>query len=134
MKFFSRKALVAAATAATVSLSGVSVASAEDTAEDTAVVTNESADSETTTDNNKETDNSESTTDNNKETDNSESENDKEKEEESSSSSSNDSEGSSITDMKPSEIRDWIAVFTAIIGALGTVFAFYQKNFAPNAK
>ncbi|OFK68467.1 MULTISPECIES: hypothetical protein [unclassified Corynebacterium] len=117
MKFFSRKALVAAATAATVSLSGVSVASAEDTA----VVTNESADSE-------------STTDNNKETDNSESENDKEKEEESSSSSSNDSEGSSITDMKPSEIRDWIAVFTAIIGALGTVFAFYQKNFAPNAK
>lgn len=120
MKFFSRKALVAAATAATVSLSGVSVASAEDTAEDTAVVTNESADSETTTDNNKETDNSES-------------ENDKEKEEESS-SSSNDSEGSSITDMKPSEIRDWIAVFTAIIGALGTVFAFYQKNFAPNAK
>lgn len=123
MKFFSRKALVAAATAATVSLSGVSVASAEDTAEDTAVVTNESADSETTTDNDKETDNSESNKDNNKE-----------KEEESSSSSSNDSEGSSITDMKPSEIRDWIAVFTAIIGALGTVFAFYQKNFAPNAK
>lgn len=116
MKFFSRKALVAAATAATVSLSGVSVASAEDTA----VVTNESATSE-------------STTDNDKETDNSESENGKEKEEESS-SSSNDSEGSSITDMKPSEIRDWIAVFTAIIGALGTVFAFYQKNFAPNAK
>ncbi|WP_308607221.1 hypothetical protein [uncultured Corynebacterium sp.] len=121
MKFFSRKALVAAATAATVSLSGVSVASAEDTAEDTAVVTNESADSE-------------SNTDNNKETDNSESENDNKKEEESSSSSSNDSEGSSITDMSPREIRDWIAVFTAIIGALGTVFAFYQKNFAPNAK
>ena len=133
MKFFSRKALVAAATAATVSLSGVSVASAEDTAEDTAVVTNESADSESNTDNNKETDNSESENDN-KETDNSESENDNKKEEESSSSSSNDSEGSSITDMKPSEIRDWIAVFTAIIGALGTVFAFYQKNFAPNAK
>ena len=133
MKFFSRKALVAAATAATVSLSGVSVASAEDTAEDTAVVTNESADSESNTDNNKETDNSESENDN-KETDNSESENDNKKEEESSSSSSDDSEGSSITDMKPSEIRDWIAVFTAIIGAPGTVFAFYQKNFAPNAK
>lgn len=133
MKFFSRKALVAAATAATVSLSGVSVASAEDTAEDTAVVTNESADSESNTDNNKETDNSESENDN-KETDNSESENDNKKEEESSSSSSNDSEGSSITDMSPREIRDWIAVFTAIIGALGTVFAFYQKNFAPNAK
>ena len=133
MKFFSRKALVAAATAATVSLSGVSVASAEDTAEDTAVVTNESADSESNTDNNKETDNSESENDN-KETDNSESENDNKKEEESSSSSSDDSEGSSITDMSPREIRDWIAVFTAIIGALGTVFAFYQKNFAPNAK
>ena len=32
--------------------------------------------------------------------------------------------------MSPREIRDWIAVFTAIIGALGTVFAFYNKNFA----
>ena len=36
--------------------------------------------------------------------------------------------------MSPKEIRDWIAVFTAIIGALGTVFTFVNKYFGPNAK
>lgn len=30
---------------------------------------------------------------------------------------------------KPSTIKDWIAVFTAIIGALGTVLAFASKYF-----
>ena len=32
--------------------------------------------------------------------------------------------------MDPLKIRDWIAVFTAVISALGTVIAFYNKNFA----
>lgn len=112
MKLFSRKALVAAATAATVSLSGVTVATAEPTNDDPAVVdnaTNEDA---------------------GKDAPESESDDNKDKDKDKESSSSNDSEGSSISDMKPSEIRDWIAVFTAIIGALGTVFAFYNKNFA----
>lgn len=36
-------------------------------------------------------------------------------------------EGSSVNDMSPAEIRDWIAVFTAVIGALGTLFAFLDK-------
>ncbi|OFM33548.1 hypothetical protein [Corynebacterium sp. HMSC072A02] len=111
MKLFSRKALVAAATTAAVSLSGVTVATAETANDNTAAVnepTNDAPKSEGE--------------DNNKKDD--------KKDEESSSSSSDDSEGSSISDMKPSEIRDWIAVFTAIIGALGTVFAFYNKNFA----
>ena len=36
-------------------------------------------------------------------------------------------QGSSIKDMSPAEIRDWIAVFTAVIGALGTLFAFLDK-------
>lgn len=115
MKLFSRKALVAAATAATVSLSGVTVATAETANDNTAAVnepTNDAPKSEGE-DNNKKDDKK-----------------DDKKDEESSSSSSDDSEGSSISDMKPSEIRDWIAVFTAIIGALGTVFAFYNKNFA----
>ena len=35
---------------------------------------------------------------------------------------------SSMKDMRPSEIRDWIAVFTAVIGALGTLFAFLDKH------
>ena len=38
-------------------------------------------------------------------------------------------EGSSISDMEPKEIRDWIAVFTAVIGALGTLLAFLGKYF-----
>ena len=131
MKLFSRKALVAAATAATVSLSGVTVATAETaTNEEPAVVdntTNEDAgkDAPEGDDNGKdapEGDNNGKDGDSNND--------DTTNEESSSSSSSDDSEGSSISDMKPSEIRDWIAVFTAIIGALGTVFAFYNKNFA----
>ena len=38
-------------------------------------------------------------------------------------------EGSSIDDMEPKDIRDWIAVFTAVIGALGTLLAFLGKYF-----
>lgn len=126
MKLFSRKAFVAAATAATVSLSGVTVATAETTNDDTAAVNDTTNDTNTNEDAGKDAPESEgknntNTGDNGK---------DKGKDEESSSSSSNDSEGSSISDMSPREIRDWIAVFTAIIGALGTVFAFYNKNFA----
>lgn len=117
MKLFSRKALVAAATAATVSLSGVTVATAETTNGDTAAV-------------NKTTDDAGKDAPEGKDTTNGDKKKDDKKDEESSSSSSNGAEGSSISNMKPSEIRDWIAVFTAIIGALGTVFAFYNKNFA----
>ena len=112
MKLFSRKALVAAATTAAVSLSGVTVANAE-TAAPTTTTTKTPAPTTTKTPAPTETP--------------------APKDKDSSSSSSSDdsdSKGSSISDMKPSEIRDWIAVFTAIIGALGTVFAFYNKNFA----
>lgn len=102
MKLFSRKALVAAATTAAVSLSGVTVANAETTTPEATTT----ATATTTTPSKTDED----------------------------SSSSDDSEGSSISDMDPKEIRDWIAVFTAVIGALGTAFAFYNKYFAPNAK
>ncbi|MGD7001150.1 hypothetical protein [Corynebacterium halotolerans] len=39
--------------------------------------------------------------------------------------------GSSDDDGKvdPGQIRDWVAVFTAIIGALSTVFVFMERNF-----
>ena len=116
MKFFSRKAIVAAATAATVAFGGVSVASAETTTPATTTATETNTPATTPA---KETNTPAPTTPN------------KKKDE---SSSSSEDEGSSITDMEPKEIRDWIAVFTAIIGALGTVFAFYTKYFGPKAK
>ena len=40
-------------------------------------------------------------------------------------------DGSSVKDMSPAEIRDWIAVFTAVIGAIGTLFAFLDKYMRP---
>ncbi|MCG7261045.1 hypothetical protein MHJ96_06955 [Corynebacterium aurimucosum] len=110
MKLFSRKALVAAATTAAVSLSGVTVANAETTTP-----------AATTTATSTTTPAAPSTTKTPSKTDEG-------------TSSSDDSEGSSISNMDPKEIRDWIAVFTAVIGALGTAFAFYNKYFAPNAK
>lgn len=41
------------------------------------------------------------------------------------SSGSSDSDGN----LQAGEIRDWVAVFTAIIGALSTVFVFMERNF-----
>lgn len=35
--------------------------------------------------------------------------------------------GSSIKDAKAEDIKSWISVFTAVITALGTLFAFVQK-------
>ncbi|MCG7457819.1 hypothetical protein [Corynebacterium tuberculostearicum] len=36
-------------------------------------------------------------------------------------------QGSSLKDADPQEIKAWIGVFTAVIGALGTLFAFANK-------
>ena len=38
-------------------------------------------------------------------------------------------QGSSLKDADPQEIKAWIGVFTAVIGALGTLFAFADKYF-----
>lgn len=40
-------------------------------------------------------------------------------------------EGSSVKDLSPKEIQDWIAVVTAVIGLVGTMFAFGQKYLKP---
>lgn len=40
-------------------------------------------------------------------------------------------EGSSVKDLSPKEIQDWIAVVTAVIGLIGTMFAFGQKYLKP---
>lgn len=120
MKFFSRKALIASATAVAIAFGGASVASAQDntpsaTATPTATATATPTATATATptpskDGSKDADDSkkpETTTDANDKKD----------------------EGSSISDMEPKEIRDWIAVFTAVIGALGTLLAFLGKYF-----
>ena len=33
------------------------------------------------------------------------------------------------SDMDPDDIRDWIGVFTAVIGALSALFTFVDRNF-----
>lgn len=40
-------------------------------------------------------------------------------------------EGSSVKDLSPKEIQDWIAVVTAVIGLIGTMFALGQKYLKP---
>lgn len=113
MKLFSRKALVAAATAATVSLSGVTVATAETPDTGSSIV---NAESSTGSQNNDNAPDGEETPDGE--------DNDKDKDKDNPANG-----GSSLSNLDPRAIRDWIAVFTAIISALGTVFAFYNKNF-----
>jgi len=100
MKLFSRKAIVAGATALAVTFAGTSVAVAED---ETPRVSTPSESSKTPTPVEK---------DDTKEDNNND---DKKK------------EGGSSSD--PKEITAWISVFTAVIGALGTLFTFANKHF-----
>ena len=95
-----RKGIVAAATAAAVLTSGVSVAVAEETKEGTTQPT-------TPTPTPQKQNQPNNTTNQKKD------------------------EGSSAKDMSPKEIQDWIAVVTAVIGLLGTLFAFGQKFIKP---
>ncbi|MDK8667249.1 hypothetical protein QP902_00960 [Corynebacterium marquesiae] len=104
MKLFSRKALVAGATALSVAFAGTTVANAEDTtsgssSEVTGVVKELVNSSENT---NYAADKSD----------------DSKKEEDTRTSK-----------QKADDIKAWIGVFTAVIGALGTLFAFADKYF-----
>ena len=100
-----RKGLVAAATALTVSFAGVSVANAEDSLTDEIVTNAEDTDTDSEAQAADDTNAEDTDTD-----------------------SAEDSSLSSMSsDMEPKEIRDWIAVFTAIVGALSTLFAFVNK-------
>lgn len=100
-----RKGILAAATAVAVATSGVATAEA---AENSATPTATSKAAPTTTPKKETPKVSKTTTPTDK--------------------SSSGDESSSIKDMRPAEIRDWIAVFTAVIGALGTLFAFLDKH------
>ncbi|WP_276908086.1 hypothetical protein [Corynebacterium riegelii] len=104
-----RKGIIAAATAAAVLTSGVSVAAAEDGKTGT---TAPSVNDDTKKD---EVPNQASPA----------------KKDSSSNDSSSKEGGSSAKDMSPKEIQDWIAVITAVISLLGTLFAFGQKFMKP---
>ncbi|ART21186.1 hypothetical protein CBE89_06535 [Corynebacterium striatum] len=98
MKFFSRKALVAAAAAATISFGGAGAAMAQETTTPAPQPTS-SADSTTTT---------------------------------APTTKANEGEKGSSTEglssnMEAKDVKDWIGVFTAVISALGALFAFATK-------
>lgn len=94
MKFFSRKALVAAAAAATISFGGAGAAMAQDAVQPEQVAATTTPSSTKAPEGNKL----------------------------SSELSSSDSKGIGAKD-----IKDWIGVFTAVISALGALFAFANK-------
>lgn len=97
MKFFSRKALVAAAAAATISFGGAGAAMAQETTTPAPQPTS-SATTTTTTPTTKA--------------------NEGEK--------GSSPEGLS-SNMEAKDVKDWIGVFTAVISALGALFAFATK-------
>lgn len=111
MKLFSRKAIVAGATALAVTFAGTSVAVAQEdettvtTTTETSVETPTSKESEAPAEGEKDPEGDK----------NAEGDKDDEKEEGSSSD--------------PKDITAWISVFTAVIGALGTLFTFANKHF-----
>ncbi|HAT1361460.1 hypothetical protein [Corynebacterium striatum] len=104
MKFFSRKALVAAAAAATISFGGAGAAMAQDTPAPADQVQPVDASKV-----NKDTDQA-----------------NKNKENKKPSTEGSSTEGSS-SNIDQKDIKDWIGVFTAVISALGALFAFANK-------
>ena len=92
MKLFSRKTLVAGATALSMTFAGTTVATAAEPTTATESVEAKPASTPTET-----------------------------------KPSEEPKEGSSIKDLDPNEIKAWIGVFTAVIGAPGTLFAFANK-------
>ena len=107
MKLFSRKALVAGATALSVAVAGTTVANAEDTTSDlSSKITNSVEGLSSSSDNDYAADKSDD-------------------------SKSDDSkkEDTRTSKEKADDIKAWIGVFTAVIGALGTLFAFANKYF-----
>lgn len=107
MKLFSRKALVAGATALSVAFAGTTVANAEDTTSDlSSKITNSVEGLSSSSDNDYAADKSDdSKTDDSKK------------------------EDKRTSKEKAEDIKAWIGVVTAVIGALGTLFAFANKYF-----
>lgn len=113
MKLISRKALAAIATTFALTTAGVS---APAFAEETPAVSQDTLGSQQTSGD----DNDDDTKD----------EADEKNEDLSSGSSTTvDEDGNEVegASSNPKEIRDWVAVFTAVVGALSTAFVFIQK-------
>ncbi|MDK4330497.1 hypothetical protein NLL38_00130 [Corynebacterium accolens] len=101
MKLISRQALVAGVTALSVTFAGTAVATAE---ENVQIVAQEGSSAGTTGKASQNNDSNE-----NKNTGN------------------QDKKDFSLKEANPDDIKAWIGVFTAAIGALGTLFAFADK-------
>ena len=100
MKLFSRKALVAGATAVAVAFAGTSVATAKEETGSSDIATVFSSEEGGSSSNTTDPDNNNTTDPNN---------------------------GSSLGDADPNDIASWISVFTAIVGALAAAFSFATK-------
>ena len=117
MKLFSRKALVAGATALSVAFAGTTVANAEDTTSDlSSKITNSVEDLSSSSDNDYAADKSDDSKSDDSKTDDSKTDDSKK-------------EDTRTSKEKADDIKAWIGVFTAVIGALGTLFAFANKYF-----
>lgn len=104
MNLFSRKALVAGATALSVAFAGTTVANAEDTTNGlSSQISNPLENLSSSAD--KDAESNSNTDDSKKKDDN------------------------RTSKEKADDIKAWIGVFTAVIGALGTLFAFANKYF-----
>ena len=114
MKLFSRKALVAGATAVAVAFAGTSVATAEETKTGGSSVSDLFRGSSSSDSKNDTNDDADSTEDNGN------------GEGGDGTTNPDDSKGSS--DIEAGEITAWISVFTAVIGALGALFSFASKH------
>ena len=112
MKLFSHKALVAGAAAVALSFAGTSAAVA---AEETTTPSEAPAPGEDQTPGEPGEDDQDNTGNGGSSSNNGDDENDKD-----------ENKGSS--DMDPKDISAWISVFTAVIGALGALFAFASKH------
>lgn len=105
MKLFSRKALVAGATALSVAFAGTTVANAEDTTSDlSSEITNSIEGLSSSSDNDYASD-----------------------KDGKSNADSKKKEDDRTSKEKAEDIKAWIGVVTAVIGALGTLFAFANK-------
>ena len=115
MKLFSRKSLVAGATAIAVSFAGVNVATAEENPQAQGVEADAGAgnnEDQTGAEAGNNEDQTGGDNDNNDE----------------SGSSIGDLSSSEDKDVDPDEIKAWIGVVSAVIGVLGSIFAFISKH------
>lgn len=105
MKLFSRKAIAAVAASVALTTAGVAAPAFADEGQNLAV-SSEAGNGSSTPDEGQQTGNGLSSTPD---------------------KAPDTGEGSSLDTSDPTELKNWIGVFTAIIGALSTAFVFFQR-------